>query len=93
MQVVPELVEADLPVGEVCGLLESRALAGRSGDSTVLVKRQDGSTVPITVNPAEGLAHLETRIAQQEVCVEGQGRCGNVFVYICMVPKVEQKMV
>lgn len=65
-QVVPELVEADMPVGEVSNLLESRSLASACTGMPILIKRQDGSTVPIAVNPAEGLSRLEIRIATQE---------------------------
>jgi hypothetical protein len=63
-------VEADMPVAEVQGLLESRALASAAGGvhtDVVLVKRQDGSTVPVQVDPAEGISHLESKVALREV--------------------------
>jgi hypothetical protein len=52
----------------VRALLESRTLAGSFvPGSPIYAKRQDGSTIPISVDAAEGIAHLEYRIHKQEV--------------------------
>lgn len=67
-QRVPEMVEADMAVGEVKRLLESRNLAGSFAlDAPLLAKRQDGSTILISINPMEGLTQLQGRIAAHEV--------------------------
>jgi hypothetical protein len=69
-QVTAVEVEADMPIGEVQLLLESRGLAGANSevtDDSVLIKRQDGSTVPLRVDAANGITYVQQRIADQEV--------------------------
>lgn len=63
-----ELVEADMPVGGVMALLESRGFAAPFGTAAhIYGKRQDGSCLPLTINPEEPLQALEERIASSEV--------------------------
>ncbi|KAL6755350.1 hypothetical protein V8C86DRAFT_2679567 [Haematococcus lacustris] len=88
-QLSSDLVEADMPVGEVMALLESRALAGRfSPGSAIFIKRRDGSTIPMPVDPAEGISHLQGRVAEQEgveptslTFMQAQDGCMHVLVH------------
>jgi len=66
-QRVPELVEAGMSMSDVQALLVSRGLAGAfAPGAPVLCKRQDGSAVPLRVDPCMGLTQLEERVAKQE---------------------------
>ncbi|GFH22194.1 ubiquitin-like domain-containing protein, partial [Haematococcus lacustris] len=75
--------------GEVMALLESRALAGRfSPGSAIFIKRRDGSTIPMPVDPAEGISHLQGRVAEQEgveptslTFMQAQDGCMHVLVH------------
>jgi hypothetical protein len=67
-QKVTELVEQDMPVGEVKALLESRGLAASfPPGASIYCKRGDGSTVPLRVDPNQSIMNLESKIRQQEV--------------------------
>lgn len=83
-----DLVESDMPVGQLMGLLESRGLAAPfAPGAAITVKRQDGSTIPIRVGPEEPLQHLEDRIAQQEgvtptCCTVLQAQDGTMHVQV-----------
>lgn len=62
-----EQVEGDMPVGSVMQLLESRGFASTFTEAArIHCKRQDGSTIPLDVNPAWGIQQLEDRVASQE---------------------------
>jgi len=66
-QLVAELVEADMPVGKVMALLESRGLAGAFVPGAPMYpKRRDGSTIPMPMDHAEPLAAFEARAAAKE---------------------------
>ncbi|KXZ47782.1 hypothetical protein GPECTOR_33g664 [Gonium pectorale] len=87
-QQAAELVEADTPVGSLMGLLESRGFASPfSPTASIVVKRQDGSTVPMAVAPTEELQALEDRVAAQEgvaptCCTFLQAQDGNMHVQV-----------
>ncbi|KAG1659691.1 hypothetical protein FOA52_004330 [Chlamydomonas sp. UWO 241] len=87
-QKVPELVEADMPVGDVAALLDSRGLAGGfAPGAPIYCKRQDGSTVPLKVDPKISINALEERIAKQEgIAVEAltfmQAQDGAMHVFL-----------
>ncbi|PNH09838.1 Polyubiquitin [Tetrabaena socialis] len=87
-QQAAELVEADTPVGSLMGLLESRGFATQfSPGASIIVKRQDGSTVPMAVDAAEELQALEDRVAAQEgvtpsCCTFLQAQCGAMHVQV-----------
>lgn len=62
-----DLVEYSSPLSEVMGLLESRAMgAGFGGQTAVLAKRRDGSTIPVRLDPGMTLQDLEEAVAQHE---------------------------
>ncbi|GIM08990.1 hypothetical protein Vretimale_12886 [Volvox reticuliferus] len=88
-QQAAELVEADTPVGSLMGLLESRGFATPfTPGASIVVKRQDGSTVPITVVATEELQAMEDRVAAQEgvaptCCTFLQAQDGNMHVQLC----------
>lgn len=67
-QMIAEQVETDSLVKSVKGLLESRCLATSfSPNSRVFAKRQDGTTIQISINASEALGAVQTRISRQEV--------------------------
>ncbi|GAX74725.1 hypothetical protein CEUSTIGMA_g2172.t1 [Chlamydomonas eustigma] len=66
-QKVAEIVESDMPVGDVMALLVSRGLAEAFPPGTpIFCKRQDGSTVPLKIDPMQSLSNLEGKIKQAE---------------------------
>ncbi|GLC42983.1 hypothetical protein PLESTB_000279700 [Pleodorina starrii] len=87
-QQAAELVEADSPVGSLMGLLESRGFATPfSPTASIVVKRKDGSTVPIAVAASEELQAMEDRVATQEgvaptCCTFLQAQDGNMHVVL-----------
>ncbi|KAG2426184.1 hypothetical protein HXX76_013165 [Chlamydomonas incerta] len=87
-QQAAELVEADTPVGSLMGLLESRGFATPfAPGASIVLKRQDGSSVPLTVAPGEELQALEDRVAKQEgvtptCCTFLQAQDGNMHVQV-----------
>ena len=69
-QKVPEIVEYDSPVGEVMSLLESRGMAEAfAAGAPIFCKRQDGSTVPLQIDPQQSIQGLENKIKESEVGV------------------------
>jgi hypothetical protein len=65
---VAEIVESDMPIGDVMTLLVSRGLAESfPPGAPIFCKRQDGSTVPLKVDPMQSLSNLEGKIKQAEV--------------------------
>ncbi|KAG2497478.1 hypothetical protein HYH03_004631 [Edaphochlamys debaryana] len=87
-QQAAELVEADMPVGAIMGLLESRGFATAfAGTASIVLKRQDGSAIPLSVHPTEELQALEDRIAAKEgvtptCCTFLQAQDGNMHVQV-----------
>lgn len=87
-QKVAEHVEADMPVGHVMQLLESRALAESfAGNASIYVKRQDGSTIPLKVDPMIGLSGLEHQVGEMEGVIPTaltfvQAQDGNLHVVV-----------
>jgi hypothetical protein len=74
-QKVTELVEWDMPVGDVMALLDSRGLSNTFAQgASIFCKRQDGSTIPLRVDPMTAMKALEEKIASQEVRKGGGGR-------------------
>ena len=87
-QKVPEIVEIDMPVGDVMALLETRGLAEAFvAGASIYCKRQDGSTVPIQVDPKMSIQGLEQKLKQLEVRLE----C--VFVRTCHMQEVQTSLV
>ena len=69
---MPEIVEYDSPVGEVMSLLESRGMAEAfTAGAPIYCKRQDGSTVPLQIDPQQSIQSLENKIKQSEVGITG----------------------
>ncbi|GFR49732.1 hypothetical protein Agub_g11889 [Astrephomene gubernaculifera] len=87
-QQAAELVEADSPVGSLMGLLESRGFATPfAPGASIVLKRQDGSTIPLHVSHAEELQGMEERVAEKEgvvptCCTFLQAQDGNMHVQV-----------
>uniref|UniRef100_A0A7S0YSY3 Ubiquitin-like domain-containing protein n=1 Tax=Polytomella parva TaxID=51329 RepID=A0A7S0YSY3_9CHLO len=70
-QMHSELVESDMPVGEMMNLLETRGYAAAFDKPTaqIFVKRADGSNIKMSVDPAMTIDMLIHRISEMEKVV------------------------
>lgn len=86
-----ELVEHDMAVGDVMALLTSRGIAAPFVEgASIYVKRQDGSTLPMSVESSQSIASLETKVKQLEGVkvanlglsfAQAQDGCMHVFIW------------